>query len=110
VLWFGADVCGACPLRERCTTNGNGRSITLNFHEARLQAARVEQLRPSTRRKLRRRAVVERKLAEGKRHGMGKARYRGTRKVLLQQRFIAGLLNVKRLWTIHPVFGGLADA
>lgn len=106
VLWFGADVCGACPLRECCTTNADGRSITLNFHEARLQAARAEQLRPATRRKLRRRAIVERKLAEGKRHGMGKARYRGTRKVLLQQRLIAGMLNLKRLFVIDPAWAG----
>jgi transposase len=105
VLWFGAGVCGACPLRQRCTTNTGGRSITLNFHEARLQAARAEQLQPATRRKLRRRAVVERKLAEGKRHGMGKARYRRTRKVLMQQRLIAGMLNLKRLFTIDPAWG-----
>lgn len=110
VLWFGADVCGACPLQERCTTNADGRSITLNFHEARLQAARADQARPSTRRKLRRRAVVERKLAEGKRHGMGKARYRGARKVLLQQHLVAGMLNIKRLFTIDPAFAGAADA
>ena len=110
VLWFDGQVCGACPLRQRCTTNPNGRSITLNFHEARLQAARAEQLRPSTRRKLRRRAIIERKLAEGKRHGMGKARYRGTRKVLLQQRLIASLLNIKRLFVIDPALGAIAGA
>jgi hypothetical protein len=110
VLHFGPDVCGPCALRERCTTSAGGRAITLNFHEARLQAARAEQLRPSTRRKLRRRAVVERKLAEGKRHGMGKARYRGTRKVLLQQRLIAGMLNVKRLFAIDTTLGGLIGA
>lgn len=102
VLKFADDVCAACPLRPRCTTSRHGRWITLNFHEARLQAARIEQARPSTKRKLRRRAVVERKLAEGKRHGMGKARYRGARKVLLQQRLIVGMLNVKRLFAIDP--------
>lgn len=106
VLWFGAEVCGACPLRKRCTTNADGRSITLNFHEARLQAARAEQARPSTRNKLRRRALVERKLAETKRHGAGQARYRGARKVLLQQRFTAAMVNLKRLFTIDPNFGG----
>jgi transposase len=100
VMKFAPDLCDACPLRQLCTTNSNGRTITLNFHEARLQAARAEQARPSTRRKLRRRALVERKLAEGKRHGMGKARYRGTRKVLLQQRVTAGLLNMKRLFAL----------
>jgi transposase len=100
VMRFAADLCGGCALRQRCTSNSDGRSITLNFHEARLQAARLEQARPSTRKKLRRRALIERKLAEGKRHGMGKARYRGTRKVLLQQRVTVGLLNMKRLFAL----------
>lgn len=106
VLHFGAEVCGACALRERCTTNPDGRSVTLNFHEGRLQAARAAQARPSTRNKLRRRALVERKLAETKRHGAGKARYRGARKVLLQQRLTAAMVNMKRLFTIDPAFGG----
>jgi transposase len=105
MLLFADELCGACPLRTQCTTSAHGRTISLNFHEARLQAARAEQRRPATRRKLRRRALVERKLAEGKRHGMGKARYRGERKVLLQQRLIAGLLNVKRLFAIDPSLG-----
>lgn len=105
VLWFGSDVCGVCALRARCTINPEGRSITLNFHEARLQAARAEQTRPSTRRKLRRRALVERKLAEIKRHGAGKARYLGVRKVLLQQRLTAAMVNLKRLFTIDAAFG-----
>jgi len=109
-LTFGAGLCGPCSLREHCTTSAQGRSITLNFHEARLQAARTDQTRPSTRRKLRRRAVIERKIAEAKRHGMGKARYRGTRKVLLQQRFLAALLNLKRLFTLLDLPGGVQVA
>jgi len=106
VVKFPAPTCAVCPLRERCTTNPHGRSVTLNFHEARLQAARAAQARPSTRKKLRRRALVERKLAEIKRHGAGKARYRGTRKALLQQRLTAAMVNMKRLFTIDPTFGG----
>jgi hypothetical protein len=102
-LKFGS-VCTGCPLRSRCTTSSDGRSLTLNFHESRLQAARAEQARPSTRAKLRRRALIERKLAEAKRHGAGKARYRGTRKVLLQQRLTAGVVNLKRLFAIHPSY------
>jgi transposase len=100
-LEFATEVCGACSLRERCTTNIRGRNVTLNFHEARLQAARAEQQRPSTRRKLRRRALVERKLAELKMHGIGKARYRGQRKVLLQIRLTATLVNLKKLYTLE---------
>jgi transposase len=97
--------CRGCALRQGCTTSANGRSLVLNFHESRLQAARAEQARPATRKKLRRRALIERKLAETKRHGAGKARYRGTRKVLLQQRLTAGLVNLKRLFAIDPIFG-----
>jgi hypothetical protein len=52
--------------------------------------------------------VIERKLAEGKRHGMRKARYRGRRKVLLQQRLAAGLLNLKRLFVLDPVLAAVA--
>ena len=100
VLKFG-QLCKGCPLRDRCTTDPDGRSLTLNFHEARLQAARREQARPATRRKLRRRSLVERKLAELKMHGMGKARYRGTRRVLLQLRLTATVVNAKRLFAIE---------
>lgn len=105
VMKFVAATCAACPLRQCCTTNPDGRSVTLNFHEARLQAARAEQARPSTRKKLRRRALVERKLAETKRHGAGKARYRGARKVLLQQRLTAAMVNMKRLFALDPTLG-----
>jgi len=100
VLKFG-DLCDGCPLRGACTTNRDGRSLTLNYHEARLQAARREQARPSTRRKLRRRSLVERKLAELKMHGMGKARYRGARRVLLQLRLTATVVNFKRLFALE---------
>lgn len=107
VLKFDDALCAACPLRARCTTAAHGRWLVLNFHEARLQAARAEQLRAATRRKLRRRSLVERKLAELKMHGMGKARYRGARKVLLQARLTGALVNIKKLFTLElPAPGG----
>ena len=105
-LKFG-DRCDGCHLRDKCTTAKAGRTIRLNFHEERLQAARAEQARPSTRRKLRRRALVERKIAELKMHGAGKARYRGSRKNLLQLRLTAGMVNMKKLFTLET---GLACA
>jgi len=101
VIRFG-DRCSSCPLQPRCTTAAKGRVVTLNFHEARLQAARAEQARPSTRHKLRRRSLVERKLAELKMHGLGQARYRGQRKTLLQLRLTAGMVNLKKLFTLEP--------
>ena len=99
-------MCDGCPLRDRCTTSADGRVVMLNFHEARLQAARAEQTRPSTRRKLRRRSLVERKLAELKMHGVGKARYRSERKTLLQLRLTAGLVNLKKLFTLNTIPAG----
>ncbi|MCA1670981.1 MAG: IS1182 family transposase [Actinobacteria bacterium] len=108
-LRFG-NRCGDCPLRSRCTTNVEGRSVTLNFHEARLQAARAEQARPAIRRKLRRRSLVERKLAELKMHGLAKARYRGARKTLLQLRLTAGMVNLKKLFTIETDLTGVPVA
>lgn len=99
-LKFG-NRCDGCHLREQPTTATAGRTIRLNFHEERLQAARAEQARPSTRRKLRRRALVERKIAELKMHGLGKARYHGSRKNLLQLRLTAGLVNMKKLFTLE---------
>jgi transposase len=101
LLRFPAEICNACALRTRCTTRRDGRNLTLNFHEARLQAARAEQARAPTRRKLRRRALIERKLAELKMHGIGKARYRGERKVLLQLRLTAAVVNVKKLFNLE---------
>jgi transposase len=107
VIRFG-DRCSGCPLRSRCTTRAEGRVVVLNFHEARLQAARTEQARPATRRKLRRRSLVERKLAELKMHGLAKARYRGQRKTLLQLRLTAGMVNLKKLFTIDDPPGALS--
>jgi transposase len=101
MLRFPAQLCNRCGLRAHCTTRREGRTITVNFHEARLQAARAEQARAPTKRKLRRRALIERKLAELKMHGMGKARYRGQRKVLLQIRLTATLVNLKKLFSLE---------
>ncbi len=75
--------------------------VVLNFHEARLQRARAWQQRPATRRKLQRRSLVERKLAERKTHGIGKTRYRGERKTLLQLRLTAGMANLKEVFTLN---------
>jgi hypothetical protein len=103
VIHFGAQLCNGCELHSQCTTRADGRIVMLNFHEARLQAARAEQARPATRRKLRRRSLVERKLAELKHHGIGKARYRGQRKTLLQPRLTAAMINLKKLFALNAL-------
>ena len=43
-------------------------------------------------------------------HGLGKARYRGERKALLQLRLTAGLVNLKKLFTLDTDPTGTCNA
>ena len=97
---FPRQACVSCELRSRCTTARGRRILTLGPHDGILQAARAAQAQPRVRRKLRRRAIIERKIAELKAHGLRRARYWGSRKVLLQARLTALLVNLKRLFTL----------
>jgi len=44
VVQFPAELCQACPLRERCTTSRNGRSVRIHPDEALLYELRQRQL------------------------------------------------------------------
>jgi hypothetical protein len=99
-LSFPASACGPCALHAQCTTQ-RSRILLLHHHEAVLQAARRTQGDPRIKRKLRRRPIVERKVDHLKDLGLGKARWRGRRKVLLQARLTATLANVKRIFALE---------
>lgn len=105
LLVFDTDVCACCPIRSECVTGKGPRTITLSVHEARLQKARTEQLRPAVKKKLRRRAVIERKIDHLHDLGVKKARYRGRRKTKLQALHAATVANFARL----DALGGLGD-
>lgn len=77
VVQFPAEVCAACPLRERCTTSQHGRSVSIHPDEALLQELRQRQLTPLGRAKLRERVAVEHALAHIGRWQGWRARYRG---------------------------------
>ncbi len=94
---FDAEVCAACPLRERCTTAAGGRTIVVGVHHDRIEAARAAQADPDTKALLRRRSKVERKIDHLQDLGMRKARYRGRRKTKLQALLAATVANFKRL-------------
>lgn len=95
---FDGHRCKGCPLRDQCTrTPERGRTLTLHFHEAVLQKAREEQKTPEFREKILRRPIVERKIAELKRQGLGKARYFGLLKAKLQAFLTAAVVNFKRV-------------
>jgi transposase len=97
---FPEHACAACPVRSQCVAGAGPRSIGLHRHEALLQQGRREQHTPSVRRKLRQRAMIERKIDHLQDRGLRKARYRGRRKVLLQARWSATLGNIKRLFAL----------
>jgi len=98
---FPRSTCQACPLRRQCTrAKTSGRSITLNYHEELIQKALAFQETEAFHRLYRRRAIVERKIAELVRHGMRKSRYVGKRKTRLQALWTAAMVNLKRLFKL----------
>ena len=73
-------VCADCPLRERCTTAKDGRSLDIHPHEGLLRAARARARTPEFRQAYPTRAAVERIIAwTATSHGRRiKLRYLGT--------------------------------
>ena len=94
VVHFPAEICAACPLRERCTTSQQGRSVTIHPDEALLWELRQRQLTPLGRAKLRERVAVEHALAHIGRWQGRRARYRGIRKNLFDLRRCAVVHNL----------------
>ena len=56
---FGA-ACAGCPLRQRCTTAKDGRSMTIHPHEDLLRAARTQARTPEFRQAYPTRSAIER--------------------------------------------------
>ena len=59
---FGA-ICAACPLRARCTTAKDGRSLDIHPHEQLLRAARAQARTPEYKLAYPTRAAIERIIA-----------------------------------------------
>jgi hypothetical protein len=106
---FPAHVCRACPVRAQCVGGRGGRTVFVGVHEERMAAARAAEHDPAIRSLLRRRAKVERKIDHLQDLGMGKARYRGRTKTLLQLLLAASVANFKRLCVLG-VFDQPAEA
>jgi hypothetical protein len=97
---FGAG-CRGCPLRERCTTAKDGRSISLHPHDQQLRAARAQwasdqHVRDTYRRH---RPMVERSIAWliGPKGRCRKLRYHGTTANTWWLRTRIAALNLRRL-------------
>jgi hypothetical protein len=56
---FPIGTCAACPLRQRCNTSSNGRSVSIHPDEALLAELPERQATPAGRAQLRERVKVE---------------------------------------------------
>ena len=95
--------CGHCPLKADCTPSHRGRTISINKHEALLQAARAAQITPEWAEGYRTdRPTVERKIAHFVRRPWGgrKARVRSRVRVATDLATRAAALNLARLATL----------
>jgi transposase len=91
---FPKATCAACPLRARCTTSSNGRTVAIHPDEPLLAELRQRQQTPAGRAKLRERVKVEHALAHVGHWQGRRARYRGTRKNLFDLRRVAVVHNL----------------
>lgn len=104
---FPRTVCEACALFARCVhSQTDGRTITCHYHEGLLQAARTEQATAEFKEAYRKRAAVERKIADLVGHGLRRARYIGGMKVRLQNHWVGAVVNLKRLFVLFKGDGG----
>ena len=83
---FPAATCAACPLRARCTSSAQGRSVAIHPDERLLAELRERQLSAAGRARLRERVQVEHTLAHIGQWQGDRARYRGQRKNLCDLR------------------------
>ena len=91
---FPAEICAACPLRERCTSSPRGRSVSIHPDEALLGELRQRQLTAAGRARLRERVAIEHTLAHVGYWQGRRARYRGDRKNLFDLRSSAVVHNL----------------
>jgi Transposase DDE domain/Transposase domain (DUF772) len=91
---FPRATCAACPLRSRCTTNAQGRTVTIHPDERLLAELRERQQTADGRAKLRERVAVEHRLAHVGHWQGDRARYIGERKNLFDLRRVAVVHNL----------------
>ena len=90
--------CRDCPQRDACVSAGQRhRSLVVGEHHGLLQARRREMKTNAFTGLMKRRAAIEGTISELVRgHGLRQARYRGLRKVALQNWLTGAACNVKR--------------
>ncbi len=98
---FPRGVCETCKLFARCVqSKTDGRTITSHYHEGLLRTARAQQATPEFKASYRKRAAIERKIADLVEHGLRRARYLGQVKLRLQNNWIGAVVNLQRLFAL----------
>jgi Transposase DDE domain/Transposase domain (DUF772) len=94
---FDPEVCGACPLRSKCTqaASGRGRTVSIAADEAQQRKFRKLQQTGPGRATLRQRTAVEHALAHIAARKGHSARYIGVRKNLFDLRRAAAIQNLE---------------
>jgi IS5 family transposase len=93
--------CGPCPLRARCTSAKQGRTLNLHPHEAELARARRRAADPAFQASYRRwRPMVERSIAWLVAGGHRRVRYRGLARNQLGLSLRVAAINLRRLITM----------
>jgi transposase len=93
------EICNACPLKERCTTSMEGRTLSRHFDEAYLELVRSYFETEPYKKALRKRKVwIEPLFGEAKQwHGLERFRLRRLEKVNIEALVTASGQNLKRL-------------
>lgn len=96
---FDPNVCGACPLRSKCTQAASGRGRTVHIAEDEALQKKFRRLQETApgRATLRLRTPVEHALAHIAARKGSRARYIGTRKNLFDLRRAAAIQNLEAL-------------
>jgi transposase len=100
VITFSAKTCRDCPVRELCTRNPDGRTLTLNPQEAHqaLVHRREEQRTPEFLKQYNRRAGIEGTISQAVRTTrMRRSPYEGLQKTHLHHVAIAAGINLVRI-------------
>lgn len=97
IVSFGPSVCGACTQRAKCTNAAEGRSIRIAKDELLQIRLRRNFDSRKGRERLRERVAIEHKLAHAIAIQGDRARYRGTRKNLLDLRRSLAVQNLQTI-------------
>ncbi len=97
VFYFGKGQCTGCPLRERCSKQSRGRSLSISVHHRTHEAARARQATPEGQQRQIERLEVEHLFAlQQRRHGLKRARHRGRARVAAHVYMICLTMNLVR--------------